>query len=129
MASLERELGRPEFRVTKLLRACGGCLGSRRRRRTWVAAISHGEPLTRLRSVDFRMGKPTAGNTAVSRGESIASRKRTRGSETSQYPEEKKAISDSVSSGERTRNSLNRTDASRPGVVGRNGDDPGEKDR
>ena len=24
-------LGRPEFRVTKLLRACGGCLGSRRR--------------------------------------------------------------------------------------------------
>jgi hypothetical protein len=41
-------LGRPEFRVTKLLRACGGCLGSRRRRRTWVAAISHGEPPTRL---------------------------------------------------------------------------------
>ncbi len=38
----------PEFRVTKLLRACGGCLGSRRRRRTWVAAISYGEPLTRL---------------------------------------------------------------------------------
>jgi len=34
--------------VTKLLRACGGCLGSRRRRRTWVAAISYGEPLTRL---------------------------------------------------------------------------------
>jgi hypothetical protein len=48
MAPLERELGRPEFRVTKLLRACGGCLGSRRRRRTWVAAISYGEPLTRL---------------------------------------------------------------------------------
>ncbi len=48
LAPLERELGRPEFRVTKLLRACGGCLGSRRRRRTWVAAISYGEPLTRL---------------------------------------------------------------------------------
>ena len=47
-APLERKLGRPEFRVTKLLRACGGCLGSRRRRRTWVAAISYGEPLTRL---------------------------------------------------------------------------------
>ena len=30
-APLERKLGRPEFRVTKLLRACGGCLGSRRR--------------------------------------------------------------------------------------------------
>jgi hypothetical protein len=71
VARAER-LGRPEFWVTKLLRACGGCLGSRRRRRTWVAAISYGEPLTRLRSVDFRMGKPTAGNTAVSLGESIA---------------------------------------------------------
>ncbi len=69
---LELRLGRPEFRVTKLLRACGGCLGSRRRRRTWVAAISHGEPLTRLRSVDLRMGKPAAGNAAASCGESIA---------------------------------------------------------
>jgi len=57
--------------VTKLLRACGGCLGSRRRRRTWVAAISYGEPLTRLRSVDLRMGKPVAGNTASSCDESI----------------------------------------------------------
>jgi hypothetical protein len=73
------------------------------------------------------MGKPSAGNTVESRGESIATRKQTRGSETSQYPEEKKAISDSVSSGERTRNSLNRVDASPPGVEGRNGDDPGEK--
>ena len=70
-APLELWLGRPEFRVTKLQRACGGCLGSRRRRRTWVAAISYGEPLTRLRSVDLRMGKPTAGNAAVSRDESI----------------------------------------------------------
>ena len=47
-APLERELGRPEFGVTKLLRACGGCLGDRRRGRTWVAAKSVGEPLTRL---------------------------------------------------------------------------------
>ncbi len=29
--TLERELERSEFWVTKLLRACGGCLGSRRR--------------------------------------------------------------------------------------------------
>ena len=34
--------------------------------------------------------------------------RQTEGIETSQYLEEKKAISDSVSSGERTRNSLNR---------------------
>ena len=75
------------------------------------------------------MGKPTTGNAVVSCGESIAAWKQTRGSETSQYPEEKKAISDSVSSGERKRNSLNRLDASPVGVVGRNGDDPGEKFR
>ena len=30
--------------VVKLLRALGGCLGVRRRRRTWLAAISYGEP-------------------------------------------------------------------------------------
>ena len=34
--------------MTKLLRAHDGCLGDRRRRRTWVAAKSVGEPLTRL---------------------------------------------------------------------------------
>ena len=30
----------------KLRRAYGGCLGSQRRRRTWTAAKSSGEPLT-----------------------------------------------------------------------------------
>jgi len=34
--------------MTKLERAHDGCLGDRRRRRTRVAAISFGEPLTRL---------------------------------------------------------------------------------
>jgi len=34
--------------MTKLPRAHDGCLGDRRRRRTWVAAKSVGEPLTRL---------------------------------------------------------------------------------
>jgi hypothetical protein len=29
----------------KLLRAYGGCLGARRRRRAWLAALSFGEPL------------------------------------------------------------------------------------
>ena len=32
--------------TVKLRRAYGECLGSQRRRRTWTAAISHGEPLT-----------------------------------------------------------------------------------
>ena len=75
------------------------------------------------------MGKPVAGNAASACDESIVAVKPTRGSETSQYPEEKKASSDSVSSGERTRNSPNRMDASPPGVAGRHGDDPGEKIR
>src|SRR5438270_10538145 len=37
-----------EETTTKLERAHDGCLGDRRRRRTRVAAISFGEPLTRL---------------------------------------------------------------------------------
>ena len=37
------------------------------------------------------MGKPTAGNAAVRRAESIGANERTEGSETSQYLEEKKA--------------------------------------
>ena len=39
--------------MVKLLRAQGGCLGARRRGKTWLAAISFGEPLSRLRSGDF----------------------------------------------------------------------------
>ena len=45
-------------------------------------------------------------------GEFIAIRRQTRGTETSKYPEEKKANSDSPSSGERTGNSLNHCSAS-----------------
>ena len=48
------------------------------------------------------MGKPTALNRAVRRPEYIGPLEQTRGSETSQYPEEKKTMSDSRSSGERT---------------------------
>ena len=43
---------------------------------------------------------------------------RTRGTETSKYPEEEKTISDSVSSGERTRNSPNQYSYGYIGVVG-----------
>jgi hypothetical protein len=43
---------------------------------------------------------------------------RTRGSETSQYPQEKKTTSDSRSSGERNGRSLNRRHASDVGVAG-----------
>ena len=33
--------------MAKLLRASGGCLGAGWRRKTWLAAISFGEPLSR----------------------------------------------------------------------------------
>src|SRR5215831_480816 len=52
------------------------------------------------------------------RPEFIGPRERTRGSETSQYPEEKKTMSDSRSSGERNGNSLNRPHESEAGVAG-----------
>jgi hypothetical protein len=56
--------------------------------------------------------------------EHIGSGEPTRGSEPSQYPEEEKAISDSLSSGERSGKSLNRCDAKPAGVVA-----PGSWDR
>ncbi len=63
-----------------------------------------------LRSVDFRMGQPDSGNAEPSR----LVGKRTRGSETSKYPEEKKEKIDFLSSGERKGNSLNLTACRRP---------------
>src|SRR5438552_17345474 len=74
---------------------------------------------SRLRSGDFRMGQPLARQVARSPAEFIGGEKRTRGSEPSQYPEEKKAIRDSVSSGERKRNSPNLEGFGYRGVVGR----------
>ena len=53
------------------------------------------------------MGQPNAGNAALLESEFIGLQSNTWGSETSQYPVEKKTNSDSASSGERTRNSLN----------------------
>ena len=53
-----------------------------------------------------------AGITCQPSGEYIASRQRTQGTETSKYLKEKKANSDSPSSGERKGNSLNRLSAS-----------------
>lgn len=48
------------------------------------------------------MGKPSRPKSLLRRTEYIGADERTRGSETSQYPEEKKTMSDSHSSGERT---------------------------
>ena len=60
------------------------------------------------------MGQPGAGHSASPASECIGGEERTRGSEPSQYPEEKDSNSDSPSSGERKGISLNRWD-----VIGR----------
>jgi hypothetical protein len=70
------------------------------------------------------MGKPTASHVAVPATECIGGVEGTRGSETSQYPQEEKTNSDSVSSGERNRKRLNLVcvipgRGCRLGVVGR----------
>ena len=93
---------RIRVKKVKLLRANGGCLGGGRRRRTCQAAISFGEL---SRSVDPEIsewGNPAGVisshpaliyymksdiNRVIYKGG-----RRTRGSETSQYPEEKKVI-------------------------------------
>ncbi len=59
------------------------------------------------RSVDIRMRELIASNIAIHRNESIVTSGGTRGTETSNYPEEKKVNNDSESSGERNRRSPN----------------------
>ena len=78
------------MRIPKLRRANGECLGDRNRRRTWEAAISHGEVPTYRRSVDVRMGKPSTRHGVLLLPEHIGQREGTRGTETSKYPEERK---------------------------------------
>ena len=60
-----------------------------------------------LRSVDIRMRELIASNVAIHRNEQIVTSGGTRGTETSNYPEEKKVNNDSESSGERNRTSPN----------------------
>ena len=57
-----------------------------------MAAKSHGELPTKLRSVDIRMGKPGTRYGVSLRPEHIRPVEGTGGIETSQYPEEEKAI-------------------------------------
>ena len=55
------------------------------------------------------MGKPSTSDVVLPAPEYIGCVEGTRGSETSQYPQEEKTICDSVSSGERKRMRLNRS--------------------
>ena len=87
--------------TAKLLRAHGGCLGGRRRRRTWTAAISFGEPLAGFDPKISEWGNPRR-DYLPARGESIATMQLTRETETSKYPEEEKATAiPSVAASER----------------------------
>ena len=79
--------------MVKLLRAHGGCLGRSRRRRTWQAAISLGEPQTGIDPGISEWGNPSQGKLRDPPLNSIGGEKRTRGSEPSQYQEEKKETS------------------------------------
>ena len=55
-----------------------------------MAAKSHGELPTELRSVDVRMGKPSTRHGVLPQPEHIGLVEGTGGIETSQYPEEEK---------------------------------------
>ena len=48
--------------MVKLRRAHGGCLGDQRRRRTWTAAKSSGEPLTGCDPEISEWGNPRRDN-------------------------------------------------------------------
>ena len=71
-------------REKKYKKADGGCLGDKGRRRTWYTAKSTGEPCAGRDPVVSEWGNPTRDERATPKGEG------TRGSETSEYPEEKK---------------------------------------
>ena len=77
--------------LAKRIRAHDGCLGIGRRRRTRKTATSRGEPSTGFdpRVSEWDNPAPLAG--CRRRGEHMAPRSHTRGSETSQYPEEEKS--------------------------------------
>ena len=59
--------------------------------------------------MDIRMGKPGGSYVPSPADEFIVRQEGTRGTETSKYPEEKKVKYDSLSSGERTGKSPNRS--------------------
>ena len=89
ISSSGRELNACLRGTVKLRRAHGGCLGDERRRRTWTAAISPGEPLAGFDPGISEWDNPRR-DYLPSRSELIATRKPTQGTETSKYLDEKK---------------------------------------
>ena len=89
-ASKVRTRGRGLFFCGQAFRAHDGCLGGGWRRRTRQAAIFHGEAQAARDPWVSEWGNP-AGRSLRPRPESIGPGGDTGGSETSQYPEEKKS--------------------------------------
>lgn len=75
----------------KILRAHGGCLGIGSRRRTWQAAISRGEGQAPFDPRISEWGNPAGVEPSNPELNQIGSEEATRGTETSQYPEEEKS--------------------------------------
>lgn len=76
--------------MVKKLSAQGECLGSKRRRKTWQPAKSSGELATSIDPEVSEWGNPS-GEILTSRTEYIGPEKRTQGTETSKYLQEKKS--------------------------------------
>ena len=76
--------------TVKLQRAHGGCLGGQRRRRTWTAAKSSGEPLTGFDPEISEWGNPRR-DYLPAHGEYIAMTPPSQGTETSKYLDESKS--------------------------------------
>ncbi len=89
-SSSGRELDACLRGTVKLRRAHGGCLGDQRRRRTWTAAKSSGEPLTGCDPEISEWGNPSR-DYLPALGEYIAKRQPSQGTETSKYLDERKA--------------------------------------
>ena len=70
----------------KVIRAYGGCLGAKSRRRTQQAAKSHGEPQAGIDPWMSEWGNPAE---VMLCHPILRNREGTRGTETSKYPEEK----------------------------------------
>jgi hypothetical protein len=76
--------------MVKKLSAHGGCLGSKRRRKTWQPAKSPGELATSIDPRISEWGNPVR-VILLSCTEYIGAEKQTQGTETSKYLEEKKS--------------------------------------
>jgi len=102
--------------MVKLQRVCGGCLGAKRRRRTWGSCEKLGRAATKRGPRDLLTGKPGEGHASSSLTESIGEGGRPGELKHLSTPRKRKKAIDCVSSGERKRKSPNSMHASLPAL-------------